>query len=96
MEGVLSEGVLSEGVLFKGVLSGGGFVRAPLKPMKGLFDLGQLKSKCGARHCLFCAGINDQSHFPAANPGFAHRCFRKNGASTMPRVNDLKIAIEIQ
>ena len=66
-----------------------------LKPMKGLFDLGKLKSKCGARHCLFCAGINDQSHFPAASPGFAHRCFRKTGASTMPRVNDLKIAIEI-
>ncbi|KAK2189579.1 hypothetical protein NP493_102g04042 [Ridgeia piscesae] len=39
--------------------------------------------------------INDQSHFPAASPGFAHRCFRKTGASTMPRVNGLKIAIEI-
>ena len=40
-----------------------------LKPMKGLFDQGQLKSKCGARHCLFCADINDQSHFHAASPG---------------------------
>ena len=40
-------------------------------------------NKCGARHCLFCADINDQSHFPAAIRGFAYRYFGKTGASTI-------------
>ena len=55
--------------------------------MKGLFDYGQLKSKCGAWHCLFCAGINDQSYFTAARPGLAHQCLHKTSGSTMLRVN---------
>ena len=54
-------------------ITGVWFPRRPSGPMKGLFDYGQLKSKSGARHCLFCAGINDQSLFPVASPGLAHR-----------------------
>ena len=46
--------------------------------MESVFDDGQLKSKCGARHCLFCADINDQSHFAAARPGFAHPVFSQD------------------
>ena len=53
-------------------------------------------SKYGARYCLFCADINDQSYFPAASPDFPHLRFGKTDASTcMPQINGLKIAIEI-